>query len=98
MDIKEDIKDFNTFHDDYMDLKSNDIATAETLLKKAWALAARWNTLQLCSNKIDITQNKTKTDISKWCGNNYQLLKEAYIHCRQIFNTAKGNLKYQANE
>jgi len=107
MDITQDIIQFNKFITEYTAMGDDDVVTANKLMQMSYAFAARWNNITLNATKIEVMSDmeirkavdtKSKTAVSKWCDHNYQLLKEAYIHCRQIANRAKENYKYQPNE
>ncbi len=86
----EDVEQYYEIAEQYLNLTTEDFASAFEISKKAWVLSDRWSALASDAGKLATMKKLNKTDIKDYCYRKYKQMSRIHEHTRMIWN--KGEL------
>ena len=82
----EDLSQYYDMANVYLNLGTEDYATAFEVSKKAWVLADRWANISANAGKLAGMKKVNKTDLKDYCYRKYRQMQYIHEHCRMIWN------------
>jgi hypothetical protein len=89
----EDIDQYYQIANQFLNLNTEDFATAFEISKKAWVLADRWANISANVGKLALSNKVNKTDLKDYCYRKYRQMQYIHEFSRMLWNKGEQGSK-----
>lgn len=82
----EDVNQYYDIANRFLNLSTEDHATAFEISKKAWVLSDRWANIAANASKLAAIKHVNKTDIKDYCYRKYRQMQYIHEFSRMLWN------------